>query len=279
VQFGIRRRVRLVFAISFVVSLIMSGAQAQPVTTPARPAVFNGHSWFLRNSLTAGFADSSFVYGTSSREGIPLMGDWNGDGVKTPGIVYEGNKWYLRNSNTSGKADIFVWFGFRGGIPVAGDWDGDGVDTPGMVDVISPMPGNATSSSAANSCPGLSTWYLRNSNTWGVADETFDFGCAGDPVVGDWNGDGPDGFGIRQAGTNFWDLTDTQDATAVTLVHYGSAHHFPIVGDWDGDGDDTVGVISGNTWLLNNQDEGPSADVTFKYGVASHRFLVWGQAP
>ena len=34
-------------------------------------------------------------------------------------------------------------------------------------------------------------WYLRNSNTPGVAETAFAYGALGDrPIVGDWNGDG-----------------------------------------------------------------------------------------
>ncbi len=47
------------------------------------------------------------------------------------------------------------------------DWDGDGASTPGVV--------------------RWSTWYLRDSNTTGVAETTFTYGIAGDsPRVSDW---------------------------------------------------------------------------------------------
>ncbi|HEY4607057.1 MAG TPA: hypothetical protein VIH55_05360, partial [Acidimicrobiia bacterium] len=52
---------------------------------------------------------------------------------------------------------------------VAGDWDGDGVDTPA---IFRPSDGN---------------WYLRLSNTQGIADHVIPFGLADRgllPVVG-----------------------------------------------------------------------------------------------
>jgi hypothetical protein len=58
-------------------------------------------------------------------------------------------------------------------MPLAGDWDGDGVDTIGLYN------------------PAGAAFFLRNSNTAGVADVTFTYGPAGSgfmAIVGDWNG-------------------------------------------------------------------------------------------
>ena len=194
------RRPVTIFALGLILAAIApTTTQAQPVTVPARPAVVAGNVWFLRNSLTSGFADSSFTYGTSKRVGIPVMGDWDGDGLKTPGIVYDNNKWFLRNSNTTGFADIAFIFGFRGGLPIVGDWNGDGIDTPGVAEVEIPTE------TIIDWCDCI-TWYLRNSNTAGVADETFGWGGPGIPLVGDWDGDGDDTPGVRGFGTNAWGL-------------------------------------------------------------------------
>ena len=56
-----------------------------------------------------------------------------------------------------------------GDKPVAGDWDGNGTDTVGIY---------------------RNGWfYLRNSNTNGIADLIFALGVQGDePIVGDWDG-------------------------------------------------------------------------------------------
>jgi hypothetical protein len=49
---------------------------------------------------------------------------------------------------------------------------------------------------------------LRNSNTGGVADLTFNYGPGGlgfKPLVGDWNGDGVDTIGLYDpAGAGFF---------------------------------------------------------------------------
>lgn len=108
------------------------------------------------------------------------MGDWDGDGIKTPGI-YLNNVWNLRNSNTAGAADLTFNFGGGGNQAVVGDWNGDGIDTPGIYH--------------------NGVWYLRNSNSTGSFDISFAFGSpAPVGVVGDWNGDGTDTVGTFHNG-------------------------------------------------------------------------------
>ena len=99
-----------------------------PPPAASRRTLTSGE-WYLRNSNTGGVGEVGFRYG--DRGDIAIMGDWNGDGIKTPGVV-RGNTWYLRNSNTNGPVDIVFQYGDTGDIPVVGDWNGDGVDTPGV---------------------------------------------------------------------------------------------------------------------------------------------------
>jgi hypothetical protein len=55
--------------------------------------------------------------------------------------------------------------------PVVGDWDGNGTTTIGVFD------------------PSIGNFYLRNSNSAGVADLSIFFGGSGDiPIAGDWDG-------------------------------------------------------------------------------------------
>jgi hypothetical protein len=43
---------------------------------------------------------------------IPFMGDWNGNGIETPGLYRQSDGFvYLRNTNTQGPADIRFFFG------------------------------------------------------------------------------------------------------------------------------------------------------------------------
>ena len=184
----------LVFLLSGLLVTDVRVATAELI--PALPAVVRDNVWHLRNSLSSGFADSSFAYGRA--DDFPLMGDWDGDGTKTPGVV-RGNLWYLRNSNSAGVGEIVFSFGKATDIPVVGDWDGDGTDTPG---VFRPDPGPCGNIDGCS----RSTWHMRNANTQGPADLSFDFSFPGIPVTGDWDGDRDDTPGVRLAGLNRWHL-------------------------------------------------------------------------
>jgi hypothetical protein len=63
---------------------------------------------------------------------IPLVGDWNGDGVDGIGL-YRNGRWLLRDVAESGSsADYVFMFGAReaGWQLIVGDWNGD--DTIGI---------------------------------------------------------------------------------------------------------------------------------------------------
>jgi hypothetical protein len=92
-----------------------------------------------------------------------VVGDWNGDGVTTVGVVDPSTMtWYLRDSNTAGLPSFTPFrYGLPGWTPVVGDWDGNGTTTIGVID----PNGN---------------WYLRNSNTPGPPDiGPFPYGLGG----------------------------------------------------------------------------------------------------
>jgi len=117
----------------------------------------------------------TFVYGAPTD--YPVMGDWNGDGIDTPGVV-RGNSWYLSNTY-NGSVDLSFTYGIAGDVAVVGDWNGDGVDTPGVY--------------------RFGMWYLSNS-FGGAGDYVFPyaFGLEDLPVVGDWDGNGTDTPGVVQ---------------------------------------------------------------------------------
>ena len=260
-------RARVLLAlVALAVPLADAGtAVAEPV--PARPAVFRDHVFYLRDTLSSGFANTSFRYG-SSADNFVFMGDWNDDLIKTPG-VRRGNVWHLRNSNSAGFADVTFGYGSESDFPVVGDWDGDGDDTIGIVRL---------SFDFSQEC-ALLEWHLRNDNSAGPADEVFEFGCLGFPVVGDWDGSGSDTPGVRVSGGVEWTLNNGFDDTAEHTFSFGSLADFPIAGDWDGDGNESVGVVRGNRWFLRNAlTSGTGADVSFQYGSADDFPLVWGDA-
>src|SRR5262249_32828631 len=76
-------------------------------------------TWYLRNEASPGGVDAGFFqYG--GPDWIPVVGDWNDDGVMTVGMFDPTTAtWYLRNENSSGAPDAgVVQFGAPGWIPV-----------------------------------------------------------------------------------------------------------------------------------------------------------------
>jgi GH25 family lysozyme M1 (1,4-beta-N-acetylmuramidase) len=229
-----------------------------------KPAVVSGGVWNLRNTLTTGTADLTYSFGNSS-DTMYVMGDWDGNGSMTPGVVRTNTSgqlvWYLRNSNTTGGDDITFTYGRAGNIPIVGDWDGNGTWTPGVV--------------STNSA-GQYVWSLRNSNNSGGADITFTYGRAGStPIVGDWDGNGTFTPGVVSGNT--WSLRNSNNSgnADITFGYGNGTTDIPIVGDWDGNGTWTCGVVRGNNWLLRNENSNGGADISFGYGGSGNTFIVW----
>ena len=116
--------------------------------------------------------------------------------------------------------------------------------------------------------------FLRNVNADGPADVSFEFGVGDQELlVGDWNGDGSETFGVRVG--KFFHLWNTDRRGEPDLiVKYGLETDEPVVGDWDGDGTDTVGVRRGNLLLLRNLNEPGPAQLEFAFGKRGDELLV-----
>lgn len=202
----------------------------------------------------------SFYYGNPND--IPFMGDWDCDGIDTPGLFRQSNAFaYLRNSNTQGIADIDFFFGNPSDIPLAGDWNGDGCDTLSLYR------------------PSEQRFYIinrlgENEGGLGAADFSFFFGNPGDkPVVGDWDGDGIDEIGLHRESTGlfYWRNTLTT-GIADGQIFYGDPDDRFVAGDWGiVDGVDTPAVFrpSDTTFFFRH---------TLTQGVADSQF-VFGESP
>ncbi|MCW5850684.1 MAG: hypothetical protein KIT87_11475 [Anaerolineae bacterium] len=223
---------------------------------PARPAVFRAGVFYLRDTLTSGLADRSMAYGLPTD--IPLLCDWDGDGVRTLGVYRPATSaFYLRNSTTAGFSDLDFLFGLPGDKPVCGDWDGDGLETVGVFR------------------PATAAVYLRNSHTAGPADLAFLYGAPGDTlVVGDWNGDGIATVGVRRGAVWFLKNTHT-DGQADLVFDFGLAADRTLVGDWDTNGTSTPGVFRAGVWFLRHSATSGVAEAAFAYGAADDVPLVW----
>jgi hypothetical protein len=187
------------------------------------------------------------VYGNGTD--IPVMGDWNGDGIDTPGVI-RGDHWYLSNTFNA-TVDYSFAYGIAGDKIVVGDWDGNGTDTPGVV------RGH--------------TWYLSNS-FGGNGDYIFGYGNDTDlAIVGDWDGNGTDTPAVIR-GDEWW-LSNDFAGNVSNFFKYGIAGDKFVAGDWDGDGVDSPGAVRGHTWYLSNVFGG-SGDYIFGYGNDSDRAVV-----
>ncbi len=134
---------------------------------------------------------------------------------------------------------------------------GGGVNTPGLYN------------------PAASSFFLRNSNSSGVANLSFAYGPPGAgwlPLTGDWDGDGDDTIGLYNpsASTFFLRNANSSGVADISFAFGPAAGWLPLAGDWNGDGTDTIGLYNPatSTFFLKNSNSSGVADVSFAYGPA-----------
>ncbi len=172
-------------------------------------------------------------------------------------------RWHLRQVDDPDVTSFF--FGNPADVPIFGDWDCDGVATPGLFR------------------PSDAFFYLRNSNTPGVADWRFFAGDPADvPLAGDWNGDGCDTVGLfRPTGNRiflFDELADDDAGLGAADVEYvfGDFGDKPFAGDFDGNGRDEIGLHRESTGLVYFRLTHTSgvADAEFVFGDPGDRLVA-----
>ncbi len=157
-------------------------------------------------------------------DGIPLVGDWNGDGDDDIGIYLdrlfrldldESCSWTLAT-------DQVYLFGLQGDEPITGDWNGDGDDDIGIY-----RPSNR-----------LFLMDRDESGTWTPpGDQGCLFGLLGDkPIIGDWNADGDDDIGIYRPANRLF-LMDRDENCQWSFEHdlwaiIGLMRDLPMIGQW-----------------------------------------------
>ncbi len=217
--------------------------------------------FYLRNANDSGFADECCCYGVGGSGMLPIVGDWNGDGMDTLGLYNPTTAtFYLSDSNAGGYANnTFVYGPANSGmVPIVGDWDGNGTDTVGLYN------------------PATSMFYLKNSNSAGFADLAFAYGPSNSgwtPVAGDWNGAGKDTIGLYNPTTSMFYLRNSNTTGfSDTAFVYGPAQSGwkPLTGDWNGAGTDTIGLYNPATsmFYLRNSNTTGFSDAAFAYGPA-----------
>jgi formate-dependent nitrite reductase cytochrome c552 subunit len=151
---------------------------------------------------------------------------------------------------------------------------------------IAALPSNV---SAMGDTAGLyststGTFFLRNNNSAGPADTTFQFGPAGSsdfvPLTGDWEADGSTEVGLYQNSTGTFFLRNNNSAGPADITFQfgpaGSGDFVPLSGDWDNDGINEAGLYQKSTgifYLKNSSSPGP-ADITFQFGPAGSSDFV-----
>jgi lipoprotein-anchoring transpeptidase ErfK/SrfK len=211
--------------------LALLGGLATPVAAASSADTFGlvdtvGGYWYLRDSAGA---TTSFYYGNPGD--VPFMGDWDCDGVDTPGLYRQSDGYvYLRNSNSQGIADVEFFFGNPGDQPVAGDFDGDGCDT---VSIFRP----------ANATVYLINQLGSNGAGLGAAEESFAFGSAAHvAVAADYDGDGITEVGMHDPGAATVTYLPGAGQPAQSIA-FGNPQDRLISGDWSGSGTEQLGLF------------------------------------
>ena len=238
-------------------TITMTAAAGRASARPATSRVFVNRTVAPSGTSTGGFTAGSWRVSNANAEqrfssargftsyrwgrkgDIPVVGDWDGDGSQTVGVVRpsaarDSNQLLLRNSD--GRVLNF-WYGRKGDRLVMGDWDGNGTWTPAAV--------------------RAGVWSIRSTNTTGPADTTVGFGRAGDNyLAGDWDGDGDFTPGVQRNGT-FLLRNSGGTGPAEVSFRFGRPSDLGFAGDWNGDGAWTLGILrNGSHWYLRDSFSG-----------------------
>jgi uncharacterized protein GlcG (DUF336 family) len=224
-------------------------------------------TFYLRNENSPGFANNSFVFLPSGRNGLPIAGDWNGDGVDTVGIYVPSASTFIladKNEPRTTFQTVRVTDAPAGAVPLAGDWNGDGRGELALY------------------TPGTNQILLKNSLQTGAADRVFAFWPAGydtssladlndpaawKPLAGNFDGLLGDEIGLYHAATNELYFRGTAAGGSITKVGVFAPANAeqPLAGDWDANGMAELGFFNSRitTFQLRNDLTPGPADSTF----------------
>ncbi|QDU25163.1 Serine-aspartate repeat-containing protein D precursor [Anatilimnocola aggregata] len=249
--------------------------------------------WTIHNEAVEGEAGQTRVYAFGIPDGIPVVGDWNGDGKSELGIYYKG-EWFL-DVNGNGvwdEGDLWAKLGTEADKPVVGDWDGDGKDDIGIFGPEWPMdprhikhepglpdPHNIPRERQKNVPPKpeeategdrLLQLSKHGKERADLIDHVFQFGVATDiPIAGDWNGDGIRSIGVYRDGKWHFDMDgDGRWSKGDETARFGEKGDLPVVGDFNGDGIEEIGIFRNGKWIvdMNGNREIDAADRVFELG-------------
>jgi hypothetical protein len=209
-----------------------SGVSRIGVFRPAQGA------WFLdlnNNGTWDGVSGGDGVFSFGLPGDIPVVGDWNGNGIAKFGVFRCPSSGvctfvldYAGKQAFDPSTAQFLSYGLPGDYPVANNWNGviGGADEIGVFRC--PKVGQ----------PGVCTWYVNSTGTgfYSSSDMQYTYGLPGDlPIVGNWNGTGRKRIGVFRSGTvilnvsgsNVYDYTDQ-------ITSFGLPGDKPVFGNWSG---------------------------------------------
>jgi hypothetical protein len=195
--------------------------------------------------------DARYVRLDGRAGGIPLVGDWDGDGDDDIGLFRPSPRTFtLYVDGVLFQTITGLGKGKTGNQPLVGDWDGDSAAEVGLYRGVT----------------GVFTLDHLGDQSDIRTYTSLDGRPGGKAVVGDWDGDGSDSLGLFRALSGRWTLDVNEDGVfdgGITdrqfILLGGSVPGMPLVGDWDGDGDDEAGVFHGtrvSPWRLDVNGNG-----------------------
>lgn len=208
-------------AVASFVRSVLGGPDSVGVVSPLSA------QWLL---LLFDGTQTEFEFGTV--DDIALAGDWNCDGITTPGVFRPATgEVFLRNANSGGATDVAYTYNVPDSVPIAGDFNGDGCDTV----------------SFRRSSDAVITVFDTMERATNAPDEgaEYAFGDVGDTAFsGDFDGDGVDTIGLYRPSTRTFYLRNSHAAGPADVEFiFGDPGDIPIAGDWtDQDGIDSVAV-------------------------------------
>ncbi len=220
-----------------------------------------------------------------------VMGDWNGDGQKTPGLYAPNGVFYYTNNIGYEAANPWAgfWIGLFNRPLVVGKFSGATNDCVGAVDSGNfPPYGTAfalyfTCNYAGNPNPPLTFQWLSvvlPDQAWYSGIHQF--------VAGDFNNDGLDSIAVRRGvaiaftnivpGTGHAEFNLAQYIGAPSSVNYGLL----VAGDWDSNNIDSFGLVynNGDFYRRNDLDWNSGAYIYQYIGLPTgiiHSAASWRQ--
>ncbi|MBZ0320289.1 MAG: fibronectin type III domain-containing protein [Anaerolineae bacterium] len=217
---------------------------------------------YLVNTLDSQSNQLQTVQLSSPNPIVGVMGDWNGDGLKTPGY-YAGGVFYTTNLlNPTRPSDwTATWFGLMGRPALAGHFAGSSHDCIGVVD-SGYFPPYGIAFALYYTCdfsqpnPDKSFQWLSV-----VLPDEQGFTGTHQFETGDFDGDGSDSVAIRRGKfIAYTNITPGAGHAAFAYAQYwgtpdSSGEGDFVTGDWDGNGRDSFGVYYPTSHLFYRRND------------------------